>query len=264
MGKAIALQSSFSRSRVIHGSPPGYCVEWSAARARAEDPRRDACNRTLVQARMAGTHAAVLLFGGPAQRRLQAGARRREPVPRRIQQPAVRSAAARRPGRDGRDREDLPGRQESARDPRVADPQRVLPRERRAARDDHASGRPERALRLARSEHHRHDADHAGRRPEDRARAARALAAPPRPEEFRSVLDPVEQRPVGGDSVRAGEPARAVSAAAAARRLGRAPQVDALLVLRRRREEVREDGRRRSVDGEPVLRARRRRRLAGA
>ena len=35
-------------------------------------------------------------------------------------------------------------------------------------------------------------------------------------------------------------------------------------VLRRRREEVREDGRRRSVDGESVFRTRGRRRLAGA
>lgn len=231
MRQAIALQSFFSCPRVTHGSPSRYGVKRPAARARAEDPRRHACDRTLVQARMAGTHAAVLLFGRSAQRGLQARARRREPVSGRVQQPAARSAAARRAGGDGRDREDLPGREESARDSRAADAQCVLSRERRAPRDDHASGRPERALRFARSEHRRGHADHARRRPEDRARAARAHAAPPRPEEFRSVLDPAEQRSVGGHPERAGKPARAVSAAAAACRLGGAPQVDALLVL---------------------------------
>ena len=52
----------------------------------------------------------------------------------------------------------------------------------------------------------------------------RTATAPPRPEEFRSLHDPAQQRPVGRHSAHPAEPARAVPAAAAARRLGGAPQ----------------------------------------
>ena len=79
---------------------------------------------------------------------------------------------------------------------------------------------------IARPGHHR-----ARRRAEDRPRTAGTHAAPARTEEFRSVFDPAEQRSVGGHSAGARKPARAISAAAAACRLGRAPQVDAFLLL---------------------------------
>src|ERR1700754_4744136 len=190
MGLAFALQSFFSSLRVINGSASSHGVKWSAARSRAEDPRRNSRYRALVPARMAGAHAAVLLLGRPAQRRLQARPCRYEPVSRRIQRAAGRSAASRGSGCDGVDRKNLPGREEPARHSRAAHAQCVLPRKRRATRHDHAAGGTERALRHARridsrSRHHR-----AVRRAEDRARTARALAAPAWPEELRSVLDP--------------------------------------------------------------------------
>ena len=61
-------------------------------------------HRTLVPARMAGAHAAVLLLGRSAQRRVQARAGRHQSVSRRFQQSAAGNAAAGGAGGDGVDR----------------------------------------------------------------------------------------------------------------------------------------------------------------
>src|ERR1700692_4843959 len=158
----------------------------------------------------------------------------------------------------------LPRREEPARDSRAPYAQCVLSRERRAARHDHASGRAEHPLWHARREHSRTGHDRARRWAEDRPRTARAHAAPAGPEKLRSLLDPAEQRLVRRHPARAGKSPRAISVAAAARRLGRAPQVQSLLLLRRRREEVFQARRDRSVDDQPVFRACGRRGLRGA
>ena len=108
---------------------------------------------------------------------------------------------------------------------------RVLPAERRAARGDPASDRTQRAARLAEPRDHRADHDRARRtaRSSCSSRCERiGPTAGARAEEFRSVRDAAQQRPVGRHSadVLKGS-ARAVRAAAAACGLGRAPQIDA-------------------------------------
>src|SRR5262249_43016822 len=55
------------------------------ARARGAGPAPG--NRGLVPQALAAERAALLFVGGPAQQRLQAGARRYQPLPRRLQQP---------------------------------------------------------------------------------------------------------------------------------------------------------------------------------
>ena len=91
-GRPICLESrSASPARAAgarsHGSPPHHRAHRPDQRARAAHARVAAGHRALVPARVDGAHAAVLHLGRPAQRRLQAGAGRHQPVPGRLQQP---------------------------------------------------------------------------------------------------------------------------------------------------------------------------------
>ncbi len=183
---------------------------------------------------MAGTHPAVLLFGRFAQCRLQAGAGRYQPVPGRLQQPVAGNAAAGSAGSDGGNREILSGCQESAADSGKPHPQHLLPAKRRAADANFPPDRPERAPRFAVAGCDGADPHRAARRHHADAGAARAHPEwpPRRPEEFRPLHGLAQQRPVVGHSADPGKPARAESAAAAARRLGGAPQEQSLCRLR--------------------------------
>ena len=82
--------------------------------------------------------------------------------------------------------------------------------------------------------------------------------APPRPEGLRSLHDPAQQRPVGRHPEDPRGPARAVPAAAAARRLGDPQQDQPLRRLRGGCEEVRQAARHGSLADQPDVRALRR------
>ena len=216
---------------LLHGPPPHHRAQRPDQRARATHPGVAAGDRALVSARVDGAHAAVLHIGRCAQRRLQAGAGRHQPVPGRLQQPDGRNAAAGGAGRDGGDREDLPRSQEPAARPREAHAQHLLPGQRAAAGADLSHGRAQRAARLPRRHHHHAHRSEPARWQLAHAGAAVAHTRPARPEELRPLHHPAQQRPFSRHPEGAAKPARAVPAAAAARRLGHAPQDPSLSSL---------------------------------
>ncbi len=218
------LESIARHRRLHHGPPPHHFPHRPDQRTRAAHPRVDAGDRALVSPRVDGAHPAVLQLGGLAQCGLQAGAGGYQPVPRWLEQPDSRDAAAGGAGRDGGDREDLPRGQEPAVDPREAHPQHVLPGQRAAPDADLSPGRPECPPGHARPRDQGADAADAGRRQHAGGRAAAAHARPPGHQGLRSLHDPAQQRSLRRHPQGAGKPARAVPAAAVARRLGRAAQ----------------------------------------
>ena len=187
---------------IAHGPAPDHLAQRPDQRAGAARPGVDAGHRALVQARMDGAHAAVLLLGGPAQCRLQAGAGGHRPVPRRLQQPHARDAAAGGAGGDGGDREDLPRGQEPAAHPRGAHPQHLLPGQRAAADGGVHPGRAERAPGLARPVAEAAAEAGAGRRRRAGARAAAAHARPAGAEELRPLHHPAQHRTGAGRAAR--------------------------------------------------------------
>jgi hypothetical protein len=96
--------------RALHGAldwyniPPWFPASPPRSPARCSTssalPRPRHRHRALVPHPVAGAHAAVLLLGRPAQRRLQAGAGRHQPLPGRLQQPQPGLPAAVRAGGD--------------------------------------------------------------------------------------------------------------------------------------------------------------------
>jgi glutamate--cysteine ligase len=94
-------------------------------------------------------------LGRPAQCRLQAGAGRHQPVPRRLQQPESGLPAAVRAGGDVGDREDLPRGEEPAAGAGEPHAQPVLPDERGAPGHHPAPHRPQRAHRQPAAGDHR-------------------------------------------------------------------------------------------------------------
>jgi hypothetical protein len=237
----------------IHGSAPAHRPERAPARSGAPVSRRHAPDRTLAAPGMAGAHTAVLLFGRSAQRRLQAGAGRHQPVSGRLCPPVGLHIAAGGAGGDGRHRKILPRRAQPAADSRNPPAQSAVLRQHPAAGRHPAPDRTERALRIARSG----GRGALARCPARRQLAADRAAAPPGPARgagrFRSLLDPAEQRPVGRTAAAAGRPARAGPAAPAACRLGGAAQVAALRRLQGRGQALCQDARDRSLADRPVF-----------
>mmetsp|Transcript_59389 Transcript_59389/g.140282 ORF Transcript_59389/g.140282 Transcript_59389/m.140282 type:complete len:417 (+) Transcript_59389:2588-3838(+) len=177
------------------GSPPHHRPDRPDQRAGGPHPRIHAGHRTLVPARMDGTHADVLCLRGPAQCRLQARAGGHQPLPRRLQPPDAADAAAGRAGGHGGDREALPGGAQSAGHPRRPAAVQLLSGEPRDAGARVHPGRAERALRHAGQQRQRaHRAAH-GQRRHAGGRAVGAQARPPDAQGLRPLHHPAQQRP---------------------------------------------------------------------
>ena len=205
---------------------------------------------------MDGAHAALLQLGRHPQRRLQAGAGRHQPLPGRLEQPDAGDAAAGGAGRAGRDREDLPGGAQPAGDPGEPRAQHLLPGQRGAAGAHLPHGGAQRARGLDRSGDQVAQEDRAAERRDGVPGAGGARQAAPGPEELRPLHHPAEQRPLGRRARHPGRPARAVPAAAAARRLVGAPQEQPLPQLRGSVQALRQAAGHRPLADQPDVRAR--------
>ncbi len=211
---------------------------------------------------MAGARGAVLRLGRPAQRRLQAGPGRHEPLSRRLQQPQSRFPAAVRASRAGGGRTRVSRCARRAARPREPHAEHVLPAECRNARRHPAAGRHARAHRLAERRHQGADAGGAAGRRVAAVRADRAPWPPRGRRGLRSVHGPAEQRPLGGPA-RDSRRYRPADRAAAVGRLVQPPQVAPLRGLPRRGGRVWRAARDRSVAGRSLFLGLRRGRFPG-
>src|SRR5690606_30225555 len=156
-------------------------------------------------------------------------------------------------GGHGGHREVLPRCPQPAADPGEPHAQHVLSRERVAPAADPAPDRAERAPGHAHPGNQGPAHDRAAERPVAEAGAAGPPRAPARSRRFRSLHHPPEQRPVGGRAGDSPGSPRAGRAAAPARRLGRAPQVEPLPGLCRGRQAFRQADRHRSLADQPAV-----------
>ena len=223
------------------GSASHHRPDRPAARPRTPDPRRDAGDRTLAARPMAGARGAVLRLGGPAQQPASSW-RRWTPtcfpaasttsIPE-FQPLCVQAAMA-------AIEKICPDARGVAADPGEPHPQHVLPAERRDAAADPAPGRHERAHRQpAAGDHRAHAISNC---PTARRCTLEPLAAQRQPRSGSTDFDPCVV--LLNNDLSAGVPdilrePRADAAAAAARRLGHAPQVEPLRRLPRGRRGIR-------------------------